>query len=134
MLTHIFIVFIACVLTSCSRVTLPTDRPRVSLLTHRLGVSHLTDQRPSSGLTGFHRHSSWCGLRDKIDKERSSGHSGAALKILEIKSLLWPTIRKHIQRPAHIHTYLYIHVTIDRWPTTPTISTSSTTHGNPIVK
>ena len=59
---------------------------------------------PSSCLTGFRWHSSLRGLRTKIDKERSSGHFGAASKMPEIRSPPWSPIHEHTHtQRLHIH-------------------------------
>ena len=51
---------------------------------------------------------SLCSLCAKVDKERSSGHSGTASKMLEIRSSPWPSIHEHTERPTHTHPYIYI--------------------------
>ena len=66
----------------------------------------------SSGLAGFRGHSTLCGIRAKIDKGRSSRHSGAVSKMPEIRSPFWPPIHQHTQRPTHIHPYIYIYIYI----------------------
>ena len=67
----------------------------------------------SSGLAGFRGHSSWYGLRAKIDKGGSSRHSGAASKMLVIRFSLWPPIKDHTQRPTLIYPYICIHTQVD---------------------
>ena len=113
----------------CSMSSLLTAWPHVpssECLTLCLGVSLLSDcpsaldllMSFSSGLAGFHRHSSLCSLHANIDKKRSSGHSGAASKMPEIRSPLWPPIHEHTERPTHIHSfihpsiYIYIYIYI----------------------
>ena len=97
-----------CVLTPCSGLTaslLRTDRFGVSPLTGLLSSSF------SSGPAGFCGLSSLCGLRAKVDKERSSGHSGAALKMPEIRSLLgYPSANTPRDPHIHIHIYVYTHM------------------------
>ena len=113
--THLFIVFIASCLDSMLRSLTPNWSPRSltpDWLTLCSRVSLPTDWRPLSlfyCLTGFCRHSSLCGLCANIDKERCSGHSGAASRMPEIRSPLWPT---NTPRPTHIHPYIYIYIYI----------------------
>ena len=70
-------------------------------------VSLLTDQHPLSfsDLTGSCRHNSSCGFHDKIDNL-------TLVKMLKIRSLLWPPIREHTHRSTHIHPYIYIYIYI----------------------
>ena len=95
MLTHLVIVP-----TPCFGVPLLTDRFKVPLLTDHITLSF------ASSLTGFCGHSSLCGLRANIDKERSSGHSGAASKMLEMRS---PSLATHPQTERETHIHIYIH-------------------------
>ena len=101
-----------CVLTPCSRVSLQTECPGVSLMTGCFGVPLLTDWRPSSlssGLSGVCRHSSLCGLRANIDKEKSSEDSGNASKIPEIRSPLCHPFT-NTRRDPRIFIYIYIYI------------------------
>ena len=83
----------------CFRVSLPTlnspllrtDHFRISFLTDCFRIPILTDWHPfsfTSGLAGFCRFSSLCGLHANIDKERSSGHCTASkMQVDKIPSL-----------------------------------------------
>ena len=61
---------------------------------------------------------SWAQLfvrSSRQDKERSSGHFGATLKMPEISSSAWPPIHEHTERPTHTHSYIFIYIYIHTW-------------------
>ena len=100
--------------THVLRADWPSPRYGLEFLNLCSGVSLLTAQRPSSffsGLTGFRGHSSWCGLRAKMDKGILQD-TLTPVKNAEDKIPSLAPIRKHTQKPIHIHPYIYIYIYI----------------------